>query len=159
MRFLLTLSLIITVLLSYGHEGHQAFYRITEENGALILTVKIEIPDVETCLNSEELCSNSQEMKWCASTWVSNLFSVKLDGVQVEELYESSFTEMGHLVLQFTLTNAPEKFQNVEIENFCFLGSFDSYDNIVQVSLDGFDQGYLMSENRTNIKIDLKNRS
>jgi hypothetical protein len=47
----------------------------------------------------------------------------------------------------------------VEIDNFCFLGSFDSYGNIVQVSLDGFDQGYLMSEKRTNIKIDLKNRS
>lgn len=160
------MKLVLTSLLSalvgfqsFAHEGHQAFYRITEENGQIVLTVKLELPDVQTCLQSEQLCNSSQEMKWCASTWVSSLVGIKLNGKSLDEQYESSFTEFGHLVLRYTLDEAPLVVENLEIENFCFLGSFDQYDNIVQVSLKGLDQGFKMSRTRTNIKIDFTQKS
>lgn len=160
MKLVLT-SLLFAVIgfQSVAHEGHQAFYRITEENGQLVLTVKLELPDVLTCLESEQLCSSSQEMKWCASTWVSSLVGIKLNGRSLDEQYESSFTESGHLVLRYSLEKTPQVLESIEIDNFCFLGSFDEYDNIIRVSLNGIDQGYKMSRTRTNIKIDFTQRS
>ena len=159
MRFLVTIWSLVLSLNAYSHEGHQAFYRISEENGDLQLTVKMELPDVETCLASEGLCSSRQEMNWCASTWVSNLLRLKLDGNELEEVYESSYTEDGHLVIVYRLENPASSASTLEIENYCFLGSFDSYENVFQVSIGGFNQGYKMNENRTGITIDLTNRS
>lgn len=159
MRFAAVIILLIGTFQVFGHEGHQAFFRITEENGELVLTVKMDMPDVETCLHQEDLCSKEQELKWCAAIWVSNLVAVKIDGNQADEQFESSYTEMGHLILRYTLGKAPKEAKTLEVSNFCFLGSFDSYDNIVQISVGSVDQGYMMNELRTNIKIELTNRS
>lgn len=159
MKFLAIIFLTMVSLSSMAHEGHQAFYKIAEENGKIILTVKVEIPDLSTCLESEGFCSTSQDLNWCASAWVSGLFSIRVDGKTMDEQFESSFNEMGHLVLRYTLSEVPEKFESLEVTNFCFLGSFDSYENILQVSLNGHNQGYKMSANRTSIKIDFSNRS
>lgn len=159
MRFFALIWVVFLSLNAFCHEGHQAFYRISEENGELMLIVKVELPDLKTCLNSEGLCNPSQEMNWCASTWISSLIKLKVNGSELEEVYESSYSEEGHLVVIFQLPKTSNTPETLEIENYCFLGSFDSYDNIFQVSIGDFNQGYRMSKNRTNIKIDLTDRS
>ncbi|MFM1875740.1 MAG: hypothetical protein RL266_1477 [Bacteroidota bacterium] len=159
MRFILFILLVCLSHFCLAHEGHQAFYKLTEENGQTILLVKMELPDIQTCLQTEQLCSGSQELNWCAATWVNNLVSIQVDGNVIDEEYESSYTESGHLVLRFSLVGLPESFKSLEVINLCFLGSFESYDNIFQVSLKGHNQGYKMNEKRTSIKIDFSNRS
>ncbi|MBI1287816.1 MAG: hypothetical protein GC178_09575 [Flavobacteriales bacterium] len=159
MRFAAIIFLLVATLQAFGHEGHQAFYRITEENGELVLTVKMDMPDVEVCLQQENVCGTDQELKWCAAKWTSGLLAVKIDGKEITKEFESSYTEMGHLILRYTLGTAPKEGKTLEVSNTCFLGSFDTYDNIVQISVGSVDQGYMMNELRTNIKIELTNRS
>lgn len=159
MRFFLFILLVSLSYFCTAHEGHQAFYKLTQENGQTILLVKVELPDLHTCLQTEKLCNESQELNWCASTWIDNLISIQVDGRTISEEYESSYTESGHLVLRFSLSEMPESFKSLQVNNLCFLGSFESYDNIFQVSLKGHNQGYMMNESRTSIKIDFSNRS
>lgn len=159
MRFTAVIFLMCWAFQLFGHEGHQAFYRITEENGQLVLLVKMDMPDVETCLEQENFCGKDQELKWCAATWAGNLLAVKIDGKELDEQFETSYTEMGHLILRYTLGKAHIEGKTLEVSNFCFLGSFNTYDNIVQISVGSIDQGYMLNEQRTNIKIDLTNRS
>ena len=142
-----------------AHEGQQAFYKISEENGVLTLKVKVELPDVQKCLEQEGFCGRNQEFNWCAAAWISNLMTVSIDGNPVIEELQTAYEEEGHLIFSYSLGEVPEAPSMLEIESFCFLGSFNSYENFYQISLGKVQQGYKLSENRTKIKIDLTTKS
>ena len=156
MRFL---QLIIILLLSShaeGHEGHQAFYDISLENGELVMLAKMEIPDTEACLKSQEVCSSGQDFNFCAGLWLIDQMHISIDGKTRSFTFEESYTEDGHLFLKYVLGNEPKTDSEIEVSITAFLEQFPDYENIIQVALNENKQGYKLDKDRTTTTINLK---
>lgn len=149
-QLLFTLMLLVSVA-SFAHEGHQAFYRLYVENGTLTLTAKVEIPDLKTAVEKQEFCSKDQDFNFCAGLWLIDNVSVIIDEKTHSLTLESTTTEEGHLILEFSLGPAPDGFQKIDFKNTAFTKAFDHYENILEIEIDNHNQGYKLTETRTSI--------
>lgn len=158
MRFL---NVILILLLGYqvtAHEGHQAFYNLSIENGELVMVAKLEIPDVEKALKLEEACGESQDFNFCAGSWLMDQISISINDKTRSLRLEESYTEDGHLFLKFVLGKPPKGNSTVQLVNLAFVNHFPDYENIIQTSLDDKKQGYKMTKDRTSITIKLNQK-
>ena len=152
LRILILLMISLPTIV-FAHEGHQAFYKLSVENGELILTSKLEIPDVKEVLAALEFCGANQDFNWCAGTWLADNLSIIIDGKTYPLNLESSVTEDGHLLFIHSLGSAPTEMKSVEITNTTFLAVFPDYENIFQTTLDANQKGFKMNKERTKISI------
>jgi hypothetical protein len=158
MKSLLAMLLFLPTL-NWAHQGKQAFYRLTEQGGSLVLTVKMEMPDVVTCITSENACTPETQIYWCAAKWTIEHFSIQINGSEREPKFLESRTDDGHLLMIFDLGEVHEPIIAMEVTNDCFLNSFPQYENLFQVAVKDLNQGYLMTKERTTISINTTDRS
>ena len=155
MRELMFLILLVGLWSqTIAHEGHQAFYKLTSDNGMVVLTSKLEIPDVETCLAERNNCAVDQDFSWCAGTWLVDQISITINGNLNSLTLETSVTEDGHVIFTHSLGMAPSEITSIEFKNAAFIDTFPDYQNIFQNFL-GEQQGYKMSQERSTITIQL----
>lgn len=153
------LNLIPMLLLSFqlvAHEGHQAFFDITVENGTLVMLAKIERPDIETALKLDEFCEEGQDFNFCAGNWLMDQISISIDDKTRSLRLEESYSEDGHLFLKFGLGKPPFEKSTIQLVNLAFVNHFPDYENIIQTVFDDNKQGYKMTKDRTSITIKLK---
>ena len=150
--FLLTL----VALESSGHNGHQAFYTLSVENGTLILESKLEIPDLEKVVASSETCAAGQDFNWCVGTWLVDRISISIDGKTYALKLESSFTEDGHLILTHSLGQKPESAQTIELGITAFIDVIPDYENLFETTLSEEKIGFKLDKDRTTTTINLK---
>lgn len=151
MKLLFSLLLSASTLCAFGHEGHQAFYRLYVENGTLTFKAKLEIPDLKKSTSEGNACAEGQDFNFCAGTWLIDHLSIQIDGKTHSLTLESSVTEDGHLLLTYSLGQLASDFKQIDIQNTAFIESFEHYENIVEIELNNEKQGYKLSETRTSI--------
>lgn len=135
-----------------AHEGRQAFYRLTSENGKLTLTAKVELPDALDCLETEEFCSTEQDRNWCVANWINEHLNVTADGKPLTFELESTIIEAGHLIIHYVSNDDLfEVNDQITIWNDAFLSTFEDYENIVQISIASSIEGYKLNRTRTTI--------
>jgi hypothetical protein len=145
------LSLLVSMLGVNAHEGHQGFYKLEVENGTLILTAKLELPDLRKAVDDSQTCASDQDLNFCAGIWLMDQISVSIDGMTRSLTLESSLTEEGHLILTYSLGAEPLDFKQIDIQNTAFTSSFEHYENVVEIELNNEQQGYKLTETRTSI--------
>lgn len=152
----LTILLFVIGFQAMAHEGHQAFYRLFEENGVLTLEAKLEFPDVKTALKKSDVCSQDQDLNFCAGNWLIDKIAITIDGMVHSLTLEESATEDGHILLTYSLGQLPDDFKEIDVKNTAFTVAFDHYENIFEIELDNQKKGYKLSETRTSISHQLK---
>lgn len=145
------LPLFLLPIFVLVHEGHQAFYRLFEENGVLTLEAKLEFPDVKTALANSKSCSADQDLNFCAGTWLMDQVSISIDGLAHSLTLEGSATDNGHLILTYSLGQLPNDFKHIDVKNTAFTVAFEHYENIIEIELNNQKKGYKLSEQRTSI--------
>ena len=138
---------------SFAHEGHQAFYRLSVENGTLVLESKLEIPDLHEILDNSEICEEDQDFNWCSATWLADQITITIDGKIHALTLESSVTEEGHLIFTHSLGSEPHEINSIEVNNTAFIKEITDYENIFQTTLGANQKGFKMNKERTKISI------
>ncbi len=151
MRFLLLSVIISFSINALAHEGHQAFYRLYAENGTLMLSANVELPDAKAAVNDANRCMVDQDLNFCIGTWLIDQFSVIIDGRTHSLTLESTAIDSGHLLLSFSLGEAPEKIDEITITNTAFTESFKHYENVVVIEFANQKEAYKLTESRTSI--------
>ena len=153
MKLLTLIALVVWNFSAIAHEGHQAFYRLSIENGTLVLESKLEIPDLKKVLENVGTCGEDQDFNWCAATWLANQVTISIDGKTYALTLESSVTEEGHLLFMHSLGLAPTEIKSIEVTNTAFINVIPDYENIFQTTLDANQKGFKMNKERTKISI------
>jgi hypothetical protein len=138
-----------------AHEGNQAFYDMSIENGELVMAAKLEIRDIKKTLKLEHTCEEGQDFNFCAGNWLMNQISISIDGKTRSLKLEEGYTEDGHLFLKFGLGKPPFENSTIQLLNIAFVNQFPDYENIIQTTLYDNKQGYKMDKERTTITIKL----
>lgn len=118
----------------------------------------MELPDVEFCLNNEDVCQPKTQIHWCAAQWTSSHIALAVNGELRISKFSEARTDDGHLLLTFDLGDVPDSISSLDVTNDCFLNSFSQYENLFQVAVKDLNQGYLMNKERTSISINLTDR-
>ena len=140
---------------SFAHEGHQAFYRLSIENGTLLLESKLEIPNLRKVLDKMGTCGEEQDFNWCAAAWLTDQVSISIDGKIHALTLESSVTEEGHLIFKHSLGLEPSEIKSIEVTNTAFISVIPDYENIFQTTLGANQKGFKMNKERTKISVNV----
>jgi len=134
------------------HVGQMAEYKIYNKGNTILMKVILEDHEIRS-FDFGNTCESNETPSICSKHHILKNLLVKINDDLILFEFENSYTDNGHLTLNFKGKMKPNSIKKIDISNTCFFEFDSSYRNRLAISLGKFEGSYMLTKNKNKITL------